>query len=204
MSCMWRYGSRFAALSMSAGNVVRRRNWPSASARSKIFLIRRYENRLFRKLFRTSPSSIVTERQRYVNFLSKHRQLHIRTAKFFRAFPALELISANHSIVGLLVLWNVSTSLFYKQFIQAECSPSESVNSKAGNKVTKLTEYAHHLATTHMFVPLSVGTGGSWNVQPVEVLRYSEYSGFSKHPTRQWKCNTFPSVFRWRSRNALQ
>ena len=40
-------------------------------------------------------------------------------------------------------------------------------NTVAGNKVTK---YAH-LATTHMFVPISVETGGSWNVQAVEFVQ---------------------------------
>ena len=37
----------------------------------------------------------------------------------------------------------------------------------ADNKVTK---YAH-LATTHIFVPIAVETGGSWNVQAIEIVQ---------------------------------
>ena len=40
-------------------------------------------------------------------------------------------------------------------------------DTAAGNKVTKHA----HLATTHTFVPISVETGGSWNVPAVEFVQ---------------------------------
>ena len=40
-------------------------------------------------------------------------------------------------------------------------------DTAADNKMTKYT----HLATTHIFVPIAVETGGSWNAQAIEFVQ---------------------------------
>ena len=70
---------------------------------------------------------------------------------------------------GKPLAWDVTVpDTFAKSHLQNTATQAcAAADTAADNKVTK---YAH-LATTHMFVPISVETGGSWNVQAVEFVQ---------------------------------
>ena len=65
--------------------------------------------------------------------------------------------------------WDVTVpDTFAKSHLQNTATQAcAAADTAADNKVTK---YAH-LATTHMFVSISLETGGSWNVQAVEFVQ---------------------------------
>ena len=64
---------------------------------------------------------------------------------------------------GMPLAWDVTVpDIFAKSHLHnTAIQACAAADTAAGNKMTK---YAH-LATTHTFVPISVETGGSWNVQ---------------------------------------
>jgi hypothetical protein len=65
--------------------------------------------------------------------------------------------------------WDVTApDTFAKSLLQNTATHACAAADTAAHK--KVTKYAH-LATTHMFVPISVETGGSWSVQAVEFVQ---------------------------------